>query len=469
MKKILVLVCVILLCGCNSPLSIAEKDVSFSADKLSQKVVIYNNVTFIEDSRIIAIETDSGEIIIKRIPATIIPDSVYVELEEGGDGFSIISQEFDSKIVSKDALLKEYLGKQVSIINFNEYQDRKEVVEAELLSGENGGIYRINDEVYLGYPGYVILSSVPEGYISEPQLKWDYLSKSLGEKKIKLSYLSTGLSWSAAYVMKIDTSGKTMDLACWANISNNSGATFNDADVRLVAGELNTIPQPKAAAFLRSSMAGAEAGSLPSEEVFEYHMYTIPHKVTLGDRSVKQVMLMEAGSVSVDKRYVVKIVRNYYQRYDDVYTDVPVKAVIKTENSKDMGLGEALPSGKVRLYERNENGEVFFIGEDTLRDTPLDEEIELEAGNVFDVICKTRQIDFSQISKNLKELSWEIKAINHKNESVSVDVIETITGNWEIISNDHDYEKISATKIKFKLDLKAGEEKVITYTVRVGI
>ena len=468
MRRVLIICCVILLCGCKSSLSVAEKDTSSLGEAAGQRVVIYKNITFIQDTRDIAIEKASGEILIGKIPATIIPDTVYVDLEEGDD-LAIISQEFNNKIISKDLLLREYLGRQVSIIDFNKYQDRKEIIEAQLLSAKNGGIYNIKDEVYLGYPGYVILPSLPEGYVSQPQLKWNYKSKSLGERKMKMSYLSGGLSWMAAYVMKIDGRSETADIVCWANISNNSGVTFEEADVSLVSGELNVPKQLKAAPVMRYSMADAEANVMPREEVFEYHLYTIPHKVTLGDISTKQVMLLKANNINIEKKYVAETVRNYYQRHDEVYRNVPVKVVIKTKNSKGLGLGEPLPSGKVRLYERREDGAEFFAGEDRIKDIPIDEEVKLTAGSAFDIICKTRQVDFKQLSKSLREVTWEIKVSNHKNKDVSVDVIETIRGNWDMINKDHDYEKISANKIKFTVKLKPDEEKSITYTVRVGI
>ncbi|MGQ9665887.1 MAG: DUF4139 domain-containing protein [Anaerolineae bacterium] len=137
-------------------------------------------------------------------------------------------------------------------------------------------------------------------------------------------------------------------------------------------------------------------------------------------------------------------------------------------NSEDAGLGLPLPAGRVRIYKADVDGTRQLIGEDTIAHTPKDETLRLYVGDAFDLIGERRQTDFTQVSKEVVEESFSITLRNHKDEGVTVDVLEHLyrSQDWEITEESAKHEKVSADMVKWVVEIPKDGEETITYTVR---
>ncbi|MGO9568407.1 MAG: DUF4139 domain-containing protein, partial [Desulfomonilaceae bacterium] len=367
----------------------------------------------------------------------------------------------------------KYVGKKIKIMTWNQYQDRKEVVEATLLSNNQGPVYKINDEIYLGHPGYQILPKLPENLIAKPTLTWLYDNASAKPHDLEVSYLTQNLNWKADYVVVVDKDDKAADISGWVTLDNNSGATYKDARLKLVAGEVHRVEE-KLQEFARGARPVAapmaKAAQFEEKPFFEYHIYDLQRKTTLEDKQTKQVSLLESFGVGINKELLVYGIKSHFTRqYREQNPKQPVNVYIKFKNSKENKLGMPLPAGIMRLYKEDDKKSQQFVGEDKIEHTPKDEEVKLKIGEVFDVTAERIQTDFRQITTRLYETAWEITLRNHKDKEVAVGIIEPLMGSWEVIEKSHPYKKLDAFTIRFDVNVPKDQEVKVKYRVKVGI
>jgi hypothetical protein len=249
-------------------------------------------------------------------------------------------------------------------------------------------------------------------------------------------------------------------------LDNTSGASYPDATLQLVAGEVHLAPEPRARPEVMMMAAKAGAPEMHEEAFAEYHLYTLERPTTIKDRQKKQVTLLEAEHVKVIRHYVVESPQWWYvQRVGKQKQDVRVE--VELANRADNHLGIALPGGVVRLYQRDKRGTAQFVGEDRIQHTPKDEVVKVTMGNAFDVVAERRQTDYRKLADNLFEDAFEVTLRNHKDAAITVEVRETVGGDWEMISNSHPYEKSSAFTVTFAVPVPANGDTKLTYRVRV--
>ncbi|MBF0217314.1 MAG: DUF4139 domain-containing protein [Candidatus Omnitrophica bacterium] len=438
------------------------------------EITIYNsNLGLVKDVRDIDIPSGAGEVKFMDVAAHIMPETVHIK-ELGGDkGFSVLEQNYEYDLINNDKLLDKYVGKKVKLVDFNQYQDRKETVDAELLSNNNGQVYRINGEIYLGYPGYKILPEIPQNLIAKPTLTWLYENKTAGNKKLEVSYLTNGVGWKADYIMVINGDDTSSDISGWVTVNNTSGATFKDARMKLVAGDVNRVREPEvqyAVSMTLSAGYAGKAAQFEEKEFFEYHIYDLSRPTTIKDNQTKQVSLLEAGGVAIKKELIVAPNRPFFSKASEDYKEkVPVKVSIKFKNDKASLMGMPLPAGTIRLYKADKDGSLQFAGEDKIGHTPKDEEVTVKVGEAFDIAAEKAQLDFQQLSRNKFESEWETTIRNHKKEAVNIGVVETLPPTWQMISKSHEFTKLSADKIRFDLNVPADGEVKVKYRIQVGI
>lgn len=460
-----------------SPLAAFAEEVTSSTaeDQVGVEVTVYNNnLGLIKDARKVSLPKGLGELRFMDVAASIMPVTVHVKSTNRPDQFNVLEQNYEYDLMSPQKLLDKYVGKKIKLIDWNKFQDRKEIVEATVLSNNGGPIYKINDEIFIGHPGTQVLPKLPENLIAKPTLTWMYENGSPDAHELEVSYLTQNLTWKADYVVVLDKTDSAADVSGWVTLDNNSGAAYHDARLKLVAGDVNRVSEQDAVRTrqLAGAMPAAKAAPPQFQEksFFEYHIYDLQRKTTLKDKQTKQVSLLEAHGAAIKKELLVFGVRSYFSRqYREHNPKQPVAVYIKFKNSKENHLGMPLPAGVMRLYKQDDDGSSQFIGEDRIQHTPKDEELKLKIGQAFDVTAERLQTDYKQITTQLHESEWELKLRNHKDHEVTVGIVEPLYGSWEVMSKTHPYTKLDAHTIRFDVKVPKDQEVKVKYRIRVGL
>jgi len=464
MKRQQVMIVALLLC---SQLSFAQEAVkSTLEDQSSVAVTVYNSgLGLVKDTRKISVPAGQGELRFMDVASSIMPVTVSARSLNQPDKFRVLEQNYEYDLMSQGKVLDKYVGKTIKIIDFNQYQDRKDTVEATLLSNE-GQIYKIGDEIYLGHPGVKVVPEIPENLISKPTLTWLYANEGSAEQSLEVAYLTNGISWNADYVFSVDANDKEADLSGWVTINNQSGASYNDAKLKVVAGQVNRAQEFESdKMYLRKSAMMAMDAAAPQfteQAFFEYHIYDLGRATTIKNNQTKQISLLEASGVGLQKEFLVRTQRYFYfQPYGTEDQKQPVEVYITFMNSKANHLGMPLPQGTMRMYKKDKDGSQQFIGEDSIKHTSADEKVRLKAGEAFDLTAERKQTDFKQVTSRDTESEWEITLKNHKEEDVTIVLLEAVSGDWKVISESHPHTEENAFTIRYDIPVpKKGEVKV---------
>lgn len=433
----------------------------------SVAVTIYNqNLGLVKDVR--ELEFQKGENVIKftDVAAQIDPTSVHFMPADASDKVAILEQNYQYDLVSSTKILQKYVDKEIEIFTkAGAPSGQEKSYKGILLSYSNENLTLKEPEgairiVRLEEVRDMYFPSLPEGLITKPTLVWLLDSQVSGKRKTEVSYLTSGINWHAEYVAVVDQLDQNLELAGWVSIDNRSGATYEEAKVKLVAGEVHRVKEERIPYRLDKGLELAAAGVPQFEEkaFFEYHLYTLLRPSTIKDNEIKQVSLFPTTNVKVKKIFT----------YDGAKDEKSVKVELEFKNSQTDGLGMPLPKGKIRVYKADVDKSLEFVGEDLIDHTPKDEKVRVFLGNAFDILGERKRTDFRQISKDVTEESYEITLRNHKEEAAEVVVVEHLYPytNWEITESNFKYEKKDANTIEFKIPLEKDEEKIINYTVR---
>jgi hypothetical protein len=430
-------------------------------------VTVYNNnLALVRDRRKLTLSPGELSLRFSDVAQQIIPETVSLESVTEAGSLRILEQNYEYDLMSPSKLMEKYVGKPVRLRSFDD-TSRFTEEEAILLSVNESPIYQVGDEIYLGHPGTVVLPELPENLIAKPSLIW-LLDNSAGDQEVEATYLTNGMSWKADYVVKLERSDEQMHIDAWVTLDNNSGAPYVNAQLKLVAGDVNIVPKAQMQDTIRRlTMAEAAAAPMQEESFAEYHLYTLPRRTTIKENQSKQVSLFTASDIAVKKVYEFRgNVTYYHQRFPGRQeNDVNVTLVFK--NAEDNQLGVPLPAGIMRIYQEDSDGMLQFAGEDRVEHTPKDEEVRLRMGNAFDVVGERTQTDYDIIADRVREVAFEIKIRNHKDNAITVDVIEPMMGDWEILSQSHEHVKRDAMTAVFSLDVPADGETTLTYRARL--
>jgi hypothetical protein len=431
-------------------------------------VTIYNsNLALVKDTREVRLDSGMLEVQFRDVAALIDPTSVHLKSLTDPAALRILEQNYEYDLLTSAKLLEKYVGRKVRL-----YQSNGTYQEATLLS-TNGPIYEINGQIHMGHPGQVVLPALPENLVSRPTLVWLLRNAKAAPQRIEASYLTGGLGWKADYVMVINAADTRSDLTGWVTIDNKSGSVYPNAALKLVAGDINRATDRRRegrvmeVASKAASPDNAER-DFRSEGFFEYHLYTLDGRTTIKDSQTKQLALMAASEVPVDKHFIYYGAADYYRtQYGVPMSNQKVGVYLELKNSKENRLGQPLPKGKVRVYKADASGSQQLIGEDWIDHTPKDEKIKIKMGEAFDVVGQRTQKDWKRIASNLYEVEWEISLRNHKKEAVTVQVVEPMPGDWEVLRASHPHEKPQAFIAQWKIAVPKDGESKLTYRIRV--
>lgn len=451
----------------------AEVVSSTEADQTGVEVTVYNtDLALVKDVRSILLHEGQGELRFMDVASAIRPETVHVKSLNNPPSLTILEQNYEYDLISPEKLLEKFVGRTVKIEVWNDYQGKKEIVEGTLLSTNNGLVFDIGGQIYLNYPGLKIVPSIPDNLYARPTLAWLYANSAKEKHDVEVSYLTGGMTWKADYIFVLDDADTAADLTGWVTLNNRSGAAYRDATLKLIAGQVQTVadvlPQP----MMRMAMPGAfpePAPAFEEESFFEYHIYNLSRKTTIGNNQTKQISLLEAFGTKIGKEYIARGERRYFtSSFQRGLLKQKVDVVISFKNSEENNLGMPLPKGIIRLYKKDSKGSLQFIGEDRIEHTPRSEEVRLKVGEAFDVVAERRQTRYKKLADNLHETSWELVVRNRKKEeSVVVSFMEPVWGDWEVIDSTHPYEQTDAFTLRFDVPAKPDEEVVVKFSLRI--
>lgn len=478
-------VCLLALCG------------SLYAQQASQSLTIYNQ-DFAVVRQDIPLDLKSGEsqVNVNEITMHLEPDSVILRDPSGKHPVTVLEQNYRADPVSQFSLLSLYEGKTIDF----EHPDHTIVKGRVVRSGyvppdyfhgnrqslaQEEPIIEVGGQLRFGLPGTPIFPDLTAEAILKPRLEWLVATDRPGKFPAELSYVTGGMSWQADYNIVAPEKGDLVDIVGWVTMDNHSGRTFENARIKLMAGDVNKIqPGQEYDRAYKFALAGPVAGMVGppvTEKAFdEYHLYTLERSTTLRDRETKQVEFIHAAGVATKQVYVydgVKIDQNRFNgwnweniRNDHSYgteSNPKIWAMREFVNSQANHLGMPLPKGRVRFYRRNDDGQVEFTGENTIDHTPRDETIRIYTGNSFDLSGERRRTTYAiDMGKSMATETFEIKVRNHKKEPVEVRVVEHLYRgkNWEITTKSDEYQKKDSQTVEFPITVMPDGEKVITYT-----
>jgi hypothetical protein len=441
---------------------------STAADRRGVSITVYNqNFGLVREVRDLALGTGRVALEFGDVASTIQSETVHMT-PVSGPPLAILEQNYQYDLLSPQKLLEKYVGRSVKLYRWNEKEGRDEVVDAEVLSVNNGTVLRIGDEITFNYPGRIAFPEVPDDLIARPTLVW-LLDSRAERQRVETSYLAGGMNWKADYVMVLDEDDREAGLTGWVTLTNQSGATYEDAQLKLVAGDVQRVAgDARAKMQAVMAMEAAPRADFAEEAFFEYHLYTLERPTTVRNNEQKQVTLLEAPEFDVTKRLIYYGAAHYFRgAYGQVESNAKVGVFLDFENEKANGLGMPLPAGVIRVYKRDGSGAQQFVGEDRIDHTPRDERVRIKMGEAFDVVGDRRQMDYDVIGDCASESEWRIQLRNHKDEDVEVEVMEPIGADWQILSESHRHEKLDAHTFKFTVKVPARGETTVTYRVRV--
>jgi hypothetical protein len=387
----------------------------------------------------------------------------------------VLEQNYEYDLLEPDRLLRKYVGREVTLVRDRQENGstRSEEVKALLLAYNNGPVWKIGNQIVTGMRvDQFHFPELPENLFSHPTLVWMLENGGAPRHRVEASYLTGGLSWNADYVLTVARDDRSADINGWVTLRNESGTTYRNARLQLVAGEVHRTPTDLLAekrGVQRTMMEAAAAPQAFQREAFsEYHLYTLQRRTSVNDRETKQITLLTSPAVPVEKRYVVDGQEFYYRNAQSPGSPMKdaVKMYYRFRNDEKAGLGVPMPAGVVRVYQADSKGGVLFAGEDRIAHTPKDETLDLYTGNAFDIVCERKQTDFRKISGSVFELEFEITLRNHKDAAVTVEVNEPIGGDWQMLDSSHKWTKTDAWAARFEVPVAKDGTSVLKYRVR---
>ncbi len=430
------------------------------ADIKSNFITIYNDdFAVIRQIRNLEIQKGINQIQITDVAKTIDPTSVHIKF----DG-KVLEQNYQYDLVSIMKILSKYINKEINLTG-------KNIITGKLLSSQSDGIVLQNQDggltILTDIKDYKInVGSLPEGLITKPTLVWTVDSKKTGKQDIEVSYQARGINWHTEYVAVLNHNDTKIDLNAWVSIDNKSGATYKDATLKLVAGDVQKYqPMEKYYAVQQLKMQETieDARQFEEKQFFEYYIYELQRLSTISDNETKQISLFEASDISIKKKYLYKSPN--YSIYQGLNQDNKISVIIEFDNSKENKLGIPMPKGLVRM-NKSDGKSIEFIGEDMIDHTPKNETIKLKVGDAFDVLANEIEKESIKISDNVREVKYQITLKNRKEEDINIEIERFLGWNWTVLSSTYDYIKKDARTILFNVPVRKNSNSILEFKVR---
>lgn len=440
----------------------------------SLTVTVYNQgLALINEVRQMDLPQGQGRVEFTGVPETIEAPSLQVKSITSPGKFNVLDMNYEYDLVSVESLLNRYVGKTVKVVLPDSRDaDGRIVKKAKLLANNGAPIFEVDGGIYVGPYESVRLPEMPEGLRPRPTLVWLLDNKGPAKQDIDVSYLARQFSWQADYVLKLNRDNDKASISGWVTLKNHSGMAFNNANLKLVAGNVNQAAPRRNVYMTKGAPQVAEMAmdeAVQEEEFFEYHLYNVKRRVDVANKQTKQISLLQAPELDVEKQLISRF-SSHFMRSSPVPIKQPVNVFLKFKNSQDNGLGIPLPKGVVRAYQESLDKSTLFVGEDRIKHTPKDAEVSLRLGEAFDVKVERTLSDSRKTGKSSFELSWMIEIKNSKDRPQKIMLQDFMPGDWKILDSSHKYSKLNADNIQFELEVppsKGGKGLKVTYRVAV--
>ena len=446
----------------------AQSQVSNRQSQQSLDLTIYDNFAVVRDVRQMVLP--QGEVLLEYqdVASTLKPSSVLARTVGGGTGIDVLEQSYRYDLLNRESLLDTYIGRKMkysrTVLQGNTYE---KVLREGILLSTDPEIVDFGDEIEISPEGTISLPDVPEGLILNPSLVWLIDNPRSGKQQVETIYMADNLSWRADYVLTLGDKSNKLDLASWATVRNDSGTLFRDANIKLVAGTVNQVfdAQPKVARpQLERTMMMSDASSAPQvSELSAYQVFDLPRTTSVLNHEEKQIKFLEADAVKFVQHFRL---RSQVAAYSNPrLQDLAVTSEIEIENTRPNKLGLPLPKGTARVYQDTAAGPEL-IGESRFSATPLGQSVTLALGQAFDLTADRQQVNFSRQGDRVSEAEYEINLSNARAEILTVEVEESMQGDWEIIEASESWSKLNSQTLGFNVSVPAEGSKTVRYRVR---
>lgn len=495
------------------------KQAQAEQNQMNPEITVYNqNFALVKDYRTLSLNKGENTIMLDDVAGLIDPTTVHFKSLTAPQSVVVREQNFKYDLITKNNILDRMVGKKIkfrkdgvikegillnpatSFAPQNTYYPRPGFGRGNNLNPTTNYEFAIKTDegVLLTGLSDIIVDQVPEDLFPRPTLAWKLQSSQGGEHRSEVSYLTDGMSWNCDYVAVVNQNDSQLDLTAWVTLNNNTGATYENARLKLVAGDVNRVQpgggsQNRVMAAKRMAVGAMESdgGGFKEENFFEYHLYTLQGRTTLANNETKQMTMVSANTIPVQKKYIYDPDRTQYvgwlsnQYYDGYYgtfnyyynrpgggldtnPNKKVNTMLQIKNSEANHLGIPLPKGKIRVNKADSSGSLQFVGEDWIDHTAKDETIELYLGDAFDLVGEKKRTQYHRESDYVEE-TYEVKLRNHKKEAVTVQVFEHLFGDWsmKMTSPGMEYKKEDAHTVSIPVTIGPDQEVTASYTVRI--
>jgi len=420
-------------------------------------VTVYNeNLGVVKDRRKFSFAGGVSELEFTDVASSIDPTSVHLR-PLGKSEVEILSQDYRYDLVNTDKLLEKYVDQPIDAATKDGQVKRGSLLAYDpgsLVIRDADGTLSILNRAEVRQVG---LKELPKGLITRPTLVWRVHAEQGGARDVEVSYMTSGINWHAEYVAVVEESGVSLDLQGWASVENHSGATYENAKVKLVAGTIHRAPVERPMPYgSEVRMLKAEAGAMQERGFAEYHLYEMPERATLANNEVKQVGLLHASGVRSVRKF----------SYDGAVDGNQVQVRVEFQNDAASGLGMPLPGGIVRVFQRDSDGSLELVGEDRIPHTPRGQKVRVTVGSAFDIAAERKQVDYRALGKGVTEASYEITLTNHRKDGVDVTLTEHAEGDWEILKSSLPHQKKDSRTFEFTAHCEPEKPVLVTYTIR---
>ena len=471
--------------------------------QIQPALTIYNqNFVVIREHVPLDLRPGANQVTFTGVTSHLEPDSVILR-DPAGRALQVLEQNYRNDPISQELLLSRYEGKTIDFLVHLE-GGKTETVRGKIIRsgyvpspsyadrypvpGMGQPIIEVDGVLRFGLPGQPLFPSLRDDSILKPTLTWQLQSDRPGPLDAEISYVSGGMAWQADYNLvvsdKSDTSGiNAVDLVGWVTMQNHTGKTFENARIKLLAGDVSKLqpatPARMYAAEAKAMMNDAAQPVVREKSFDEFHLYTLERATTLHDEETKQVEFVTATDIRAQRLYIydgANLGPYSYYNSDQIQQDISygtqsnpkVWVMQEFKNSDTNHLGIPLPKGRLRFYRRDTDGHLEFVGENSIDHTPKDEIIRVYTGNSFDITGERKRTNFHADNRQKwMDETFEIRVRNHKKQAAQVRVVEHLYrwSNWKVQDNSTEFRKTNAQTIEFPVTVAANGEQTVAYTV----
>ena len=442
---------------------------------------IYNgNLALVKDTRPAHLESGVNEVIFDGVSRDIQPETAIIY----GQGLKVLEQNYSYNLINEDNLIKQAIGKEVLTVRESP-DDGKNIFEKALVLGVAGGkpILQFKYGIETDFSGRVVFDEVPANLSNKPILAAKLNSENSGDKFLNLAYLTSGLSWKTDYVANI-IDKTSLDLTGWVTINNESGVDYNNAKIQLIAGDVNIVRPIMHQRVMMSKMAfnavdaiGAE--SIEPEQINSYELYTLPNITSIKDKQTKQISLIEKSDVKYLKEF--NLYSPLYFGSNNEFKKAHPDITVVIENNEDSHLGISLPTGTIRFYEKDKNGNLQFVGSNHISNTAKEETLRLNLGKAFNLVAngKIKKVSEKELTRtgkdahscyNLSVLKTYEAEINFNNAEKEDNVIvfkQNLLDSAKVVKESTKSEQENANTRVWKVSVPAGSKADLTFSVEM--